>query len=1400
MPLAPVNLTVANALVFVKTSTAPFNIVDTQANIQANIAKLATMGTQLVSIVQQDSTNSYGFPISVANVLALAPKMVDSKNQHEVFTNITDNAGNISSNLAQLLVLNQTAQITNFNVVDTAANINANQASLFSLRALLNSYILPDGTTITITANTGTLLTVSATDAVNFFKEGLTAPIRVLDSGSAIASNADGLAKIGKQLIVVQENTGSEFTWQINVNDVLALAAKTQDSFGNPEIFSNVIDSAQNVAANVTSLLKLSSQIPNVIVNDNVTNILANAAVLTKLGAELAITVTDTVANINANQSNLLALKGALNKFILPDGTVLSVSSTDGTSATINAADAIKFVNEKLTAPIHIADYNYNIANNAHALALIGNQITLIQDISGYNNFKWPIKAADVVILAPKMVDLQGHSITFSDIADTAKNIADNSSALLKLSTQVASIFVTDTANNVVTNANALATLNSKLIITINDKATNVAANEAALLKLGSSLVAIKINDTAANIATSIAALLPLSAALTVTVTDTVKAINASQSALLSLKGALKSLVLPDGTSISIISTDGKSVTLAANDAVNFAKEGLTTPINVTDESYFIANNAHALAKMGTQLVSIQDTETNPISYAISVADVLALAPKIVNANGKPEIFNNVSSSVDTAANVAANATGLLKISSQIGTIYVVDTASSVATNSAGLVKLGNKVSVTVSDSAQNLLANITGLNKLGAVLAVTVVDTFQNINSNFTKLHALGTQLKALSLPDGNLITILSTDGSSVTLDTINAVNFGQEGLNAPIHIIDNGAGIVAEVSALVKLGKQVVSVQDSNETVFGYSLTVAQALYLAPKIINSVGKAEIFSNITDTAATIKTNLTALLNLGNQVVSVTATGTVKDMVTNVTSLIQLQQHLPLSVTIADSAANINANQAKLLTLGNALKTLIMPDQFIQIQILSADATSMTMTAINAINFAYEGLTIPVHVKDTSANLALGADALAKIGSQLLSIQNTDGSAITGNFISVADVLALANKTFDVNGKLVVFTYVTDSAANILTNQTALINLGKQISNVAFTDTVANVITDIGKLQSLSGKLAITVSDSSQNIVNKLGALQALNTSITNITITDAVIPTLIINAGQYAQDSLILAKITTPYNLTITGETAANVVNDLNNSHVTTITITDTAAHLVANIDALQNISAKLGGINLSDAGAPILALTASQYAHDSSTLAKISTPYNLTISGETAANVSVDLSNKHVINIAVADSVAQISANLTSLESQLSKISAITLTDASSPNLPVLSLSGSQFAADIGVVNAIQTPYLLSIKDSITNITAAALGTINNSNVHIELMPTVFDATLIKFAPITDINLSLINLTGDIINEKVYQTTGTELDIINNGKVVEQLIFVNDTEAQLQILGVDPSIIHLI
>ena len=62
------------------------------------------------------------------------------------------------------------------------------------------------------------------------------------------------------------------------------------------------------------------------------------------------------------------------------------------------------------------------------------------------------------------------------------------------------------------------------------------------------------------------------------------------------------------------------------------------------------------------------------------------------------------------------------------------------------------------------------------------------------------------------------------------------------------------------------------------------------------------------------------------------------------------------------------------------------------------------------------------------------------------------------------------------------------------------------------------------------------------------------------------------------------------------------------------------------------------------------------------------------------------------------------------------------------------------------------------------------------------------------------TDLNLSQLNLTGDSIVEKVYQVTGTEVDIVNSkGAVVDQLFFSHDTESQLHLVGVGSVPVHV-
>ena len=138
---------------------------------------------------------------------------------------------------------------------------------------------------------------------------------------------------------------------------------------------------------------------------------------------------------------------------------------------------------------------------------------------------------------------------------------------------------------------------------------------------------------------------------------------------------------------------------------------------------------------------------------------------------------------------------------------------------------------------------------------------------------------------------------------------------------------------------------------------------------------------------------------------------------------------------------------------------------------------------------------------------------------------------------------------------------------------------------------------------------------------------------------------------------------------------------------------------------------------------------------------------------------------------------------------------MSGIVLSDKTTP---ALSLTAAQVTADLGALNTIQSSYLLSVKDSVADINGLVLGGVHGSQI--EIMPTSLQGTLTENTQVTDLNLALIKLTGDSIVEKVYQVTGTEVDIVNSkGAVVDQLFFTNDTESQLHLVGVGSVPVHV-
>jgi len=70
-------------------------------------------------------------------------------------------------------------------------------------------------------------------------------------------------------------------------------------------------------------------------------------------------------------------------------------------------------------------------------------------------------------------------------------------------------------------------------------------------------------------------------------------------------------------------------------------------------------------------------------------------------------------------------------------------------------------------------------------------------------------------------------------------------------------------------------------------------------------------------------------------------------------------------------------------------------------------------------------------------------------------------------------------------------------------------------------------------------------------------------------------------------------------------------------------VSITDTASNVAANLDALQTLAAagKLASVTLTDAGAPMLTLTIGQLTDDAAALSKIVGNYMISVSGDAKA-----------------------------------------------------------------------------------------------------------------------------------------------------------------------------------
>ena len=941
-----------------------------------------------------------------------------------------------------------------------------------------------------------------------------------------------------------------------------------------------------------------------------------------KLGVVAQI-ITDTAANIAANLDtlNAMALGGKIASITFSTTpTLLSITATQlqndtailaklpasytlSISAVLAANTAAVAANAHVTTFV-VSDTAANIAAKIADFITAGTKLTTITETG---------TIASVALTAAQYSTTL--TAKFSNFTATVSGVLSANAATTLTNTKVASIAVTDTAANLATNLNALQTAGAKLTaITQSDTgpltitSAQLTADAAALAKINAGVYTLNVTGVTAATTATVAANTHV---VGMTVTDT------------SANIALNLNTLQ--ANVAKISTITQSGTIAA--------------LAIT--AIQLVNDAAALGKISG-------------TYTLSVSAVLAANTAAVAAN------THVTSFVvsDSATNVAAKIADFITAGTKLTTITETGTITPVAL-------AFSQYSTTLTAKFSNFTATVNGVPAASAatiltntkVASIAVLDTAANLATNLNALQTAGTKLTAITQSDTGPLTITS---AQLTADAAALAK-----INAGVYTL-NVTGVTAATTATLAANTHVVGM-----------------------------------TVTDTTANIRVaaNLTALINAGSKLTSITESGTVSAIAltaaqystaftskfTNFTATVSgvlainaavaTGDAKVTSITVIDSSANIASNIdalqkgiAKITTITQSgtlaaltiTATQLTNDAGVLAKLASYTLIVTNVLAANEAAVIANAKVISTQVSDSAQNIAANLDALQKAGTKLTAITQSDTGSLT---ITSAQLTADAATLAKINAGVYTLNVTGVTAAT-----TATVAANTHVVGMTVTDTAAN--------------LAVAAN---------LTALINAGSKLTSIT-ESGTVSAIALTAAQYS--NTFTAKFTN-FTATVSGVLAANAGVATGDAKVTSITVLDSGANLAANLDNLHTSLGKISAIAQSDAGP--LTISASQMSSDADVLVKLGT-YSLVVSNVLAADATGLIGNSHVTSISISDTAADISTNLDALHANLGKISAIIQSDSDPLTITAAQLTTDADALTLFLANNPNQKFVIS------------------------------------------------------------------------------------------------------
>jgi len=300
-----------------------------------------------------------------------------------------------------------------------------------------------------------------------------------------------------------------------------------------------------------------------------------------------------------------------------------------------------------------------------------------------------------------------------------------------------------------------------------------------------------------------------------------------------------------------------------------------------------------------------------------------------------------------------------------------------------------------------------------------------------------------------------------------------------------------------------------------------------------------------------------------------------------------------LSVAVSDSSANI-ASQLDALQANTELTTIT------QIGVASPLAITATQMTADADALGKISGSYALAVSDVAAADAATVGSNSHVAS--LTVSDTS-SAVATNFSSLNSNSKLSKINF------------TGASSGMTLSQTQVLAGTATLAKIngAYELSITGVTTaNLDEFDANSHVVSVAVNDTTDHITAAFDQLMAMGPKVSGIAVTTHATE-IELTQDQLYSGAATVAKLSGTFDLAIADVSAENATAVAAMSHVTGLSVADTASNIGQHIDALQALGDALALVTLSD-DAPIQ-LTQAQADAGAGVLDKILGPYSVEI-----------------------------------------------------------------------------------------------------------------------------------------------------------------------------------------